>query len=189
MFPSNYREFLLAPAAPRVPTPLQTLLPGEIFRLAQPFWPITHTLPSFYALSATTILAGVLLVAFKDLAALINYELRRRLGIPGNPVVGSVLGMLATTMLLITYENDVKKRSGYYPEGTDPRRMVWLSGGATVCAILWASSTFQTPIRARDEVENEEEKMEKEVEQKGSRRQQKKQAKREAKKLINAKQE
>ncbi|EST08803.1 hypothetical protein PSEUBRA_001504 [Kalmanozyma brasiliensis GHG001] len=187
MFPANYREFLIAPAAPRVPTALQTLQPGEIFQLAQPKWPIAHTQPSFYALALTTIVAAFFLLAFKDVAALINYELRTRLRIPGNPVVGTVLGLLAATMLCITYENDVRKRSGYYPEGADPRQMVWLSGGATVCAILWASSTFQSPIKARDE-QTEKKVVEEKVEQRGSRRSLKKQAKREAKK-ISAKQE
>ena len=185
MFPANYREFLIAPGAPAIPAALQTLQPGEIFRLAQPRWPSDSVMPSFYALAATTIFAAFFLVAFKDLGALVNYELRRRLGIPGNPILGMTLSLLAFTMLLITYENDIKKRSGYYHEGSDPRYLVWFSAFASVCAIMWASSTFQTPISAA-----EEEKDATAVEAttkggpKGSARQQKKQAKREAKKLL-----
>ncbi|KAJ9474949.1 Mitochondrial inner membrane protease [Pseudozyma hubeiensis] len=188
MFPSNYREFLLTPAVPAIPAPLQTLSPGSIFRLAQPSWPVDSVMPSFYALSATTIFAAFFLVAFKDLGALVNYEFRKRLGIAGHPVMGMVLSLLAFTMLLITYENDIKKRSGYYQEGSDPRYVVWLSATATVCAILWASSTFQTPVAAADEAVTNEGEGKKEELAKGSRRQQKKQAKREAKK-IGAKKE
>lgn len=185
MFPANYREFLLAPAAPAVPAALQTLPPGAIFRLAQPKWPIDSVFPSFYALSATTIFAAFFLVAFKDVGALVNYEFRTRLGIAGHPVMGMVLSLLAFTMLLITYENDIKKRSGYYQEGSDPRYVVWLSAVATVCTILWASSTFQTPVEAPGEEKKDAvEKNEKEEVFKGSRRQQKKQAKREAKKAA-----
>ncbi|CDR88813.1 uncharacterized protein SPSC_05645 [Sporisorium scitamineum] len=189
MFPRNYREFLIAPGAPAIPTAQQTLQPGEIFQLAQPAWPINSVMPSFYSLTATTIFAAFFLVAFKDLGALVNYEFRTRLGIAGNPVVGMTLSLLAFTMLLITYENDIKKRSGYYQEGTDPRYLVWLSAVATVCAVFWASSTFQTRVSAADENKDGETAgtSEKEV-FKGSRRQQKKQAKREAKRLT-AKQE
>lgn len=186
MFPSNYREFLVSPAAPAVPAALQTLQPGEIFRLAQPRWPVDSAMPSFYALASTTIFAALLLVAFKDLGALINYGFRTRLGIAGHPVMGMVLSLLAFTMLLITYENDIKKRSGYYQEGSDPRYVVWLSAGATVCAILWASSTFQTPIAAPEELKGDTPATNESNQPgfKGSRRQQKKQAKREAKKLT-----
>lgn len=185
MFPANYREFLLTPGAPAIPAAQQTLLPGQIFQLAQPKWPIDNVMPSFYMLAATTIFSAFFLVAFKDIAALINYELRTRLGIAGNPMVGMTLSLLAFTMLLITYENDIKKRSGYYSEGSDPRYMVGFSAFASFCAVWWASSTFQTPVAARDEKEQEEKKAEaKEAEVKGSRRQQKKQAKREAKKTA-----
>lgn len=189
MFPRNYREFLVAPGAPAIPAALQTLQPGEIFRLAQPKWPVDSVMPSFYALATTTIFAAFFLLAFKDLGALVNYEFRTRLGIAGNPVIGMTLSLLAFTMLLITYENDIKKRSGYYPEGSDARYLVWLSAFATVCAVFWASSAFQTPVSAPDEDKEGEqvENADKEV-LKGSRRQQKKQAKREAKKLT-AKQE
>lgn len=185
MFPANYREFLVHPAAPVVPAAQQTLLPGQIFQLAQPKWPVDSVMPSFYALAATTIFAAFFLVAFKDLAALINYELRTRLGISGNPVVGMTLSLLAWTMLLITYENDIKKRSGYYSEGSDPRYVVGFSAFAALCAVFWASSAFQTPVSAPEESKEAEAKAMKEDEQpRGSRRQQKKQAKREAKKLA-----
>ncbi|SJX64625.1 uncharacterized protein SRS1_15442 [Sporisorium reilianum f. sp. reilianum] len=185
MFPRNYREFLVSPGAPAVPAAQQTLQPGQIFQLAQPRWPIDAVMPSFYSLTATTIFAAAFLVAFKDLGALVNYELRTRVGLVGNPVLGMTLSLLAFTMLLITYENDIKKRSGFYPEGSDPRFLVWLSAGATVCAVFWASSVFQTAVSAPDEKKDEvpEESTEKEV-LKGSRLQQKKQAKREAKKLT-----
>ena len=190
MFPANYREFLLAPGAPAVPAAQQTLQPGQIFQLAQPRWPVDSVMPSFYALAATTIFAAVFLVAFKDLGSLINYVFRAKLGVAGHPVLGMTLSLLAFTMLLITYENDIKKRSGYYSEGTDPRYVVAFSAVASVCAILWASSTFQTPVVAPGEEEKKEAaaKGGKAEEPRGSRRQQKKQAKREAKKLT-AKQE
>lgn len=185
MFPANYREFFLAPGAPIVPAAQQTLQPGQIYRLAQPKWPIDSVMPSFYALAATTIFAAAFLVAFKDVGALINHVFRTKLGVAGNPVIGLVLSLLALTMLLITYENDIKKRSGYYSEGSDPRYMVAFSAFASVCAILWASSTFQTPVTAPAG----QDKVAKDVaapkqEPKGSRRQQKKQAKREAKRVL-----
>ncbi|ETS60190.1 hypothetical protein PaG_05731 [Moesziomyces aphidis] len=184
MFPANYREFLISPAAPAIPAAQQTLLPGQIFQLAQPKWPTDSVMPSFYALAATTIFAAFFLVAFKDLGALINFEFRTRLGVAGNPVIGMTLSLLAFTMLLITYENDIKKRSGYYSEGSDPRYMVAFSAFASVCAILWASSTFQTAVSAPDEDGGIAKPVEEVAEQKGSRRQQKKQAKREAKKIA-----
>lgn len=184
MFPANYREFLISPAAPAIPAAQQTLLPGQIFQLAQPKWPTDSVMPSFYALAATTIFAALFLVAFKDLGALINFEFRTRLGVAGNPVIGMTLSLLAFTMLLITYENDIKKRSGYYSEGSDPRYMVAFSAFASVCAILWASSTFQTAVSAPDEDGGIAKPVEEVAEQKGSRRQQKKQAKREAKKIA-----
>ncbi|SPO31041.1 uncharacterized protein UTRI_05321_B [Ustilago trichophora] len=180
MFPANFREFLLAPAAPAIPAAQQTLQPGQIFQIAQPRWPFDNVMPSFYALFATTIFAAFFLVAFKELGALINYFFHSKLGVAGHPVLGMTLSLLAFTMLLITYENDIKKRSGYYSEGSDPRWVVAFSLVASLCAVLWASSTFQTPVAAPEE-ENAA-KADKMDEPRGSRRQLKKQAKREAKK-------
>nr|CDI55061.1 putative protein [Melanopsichium pennsylvanicum 4] len=188
MFPANYREFLLLPGAPTVPAAQQTLLPGQIFQLAQPKWPKDSVMPSFYLLAATTFFAAFFLVAFKELGALINYAFYKKLGVAGHPVLGMTLSLLAATMLQITYENDIKKRSGYYAEGSDPRYVVWFSAIASVCAILWASSTFRTSVAATGEVQDREAKPDKADTPRGSRRQQKKQAKREAKK-ITAKQE
>lgn len=187
MFPSNYREFFLTPAAPQIPLAQQTLQPGQIFQLAQPKWPVDSVMPSFYLLAATTIFAALFLVAFKDLGALINYIFHSKLGIAGHPVLGMTLSLLSATMLLTTYENDIKKRSGYYSDGSDPRYTVAFSAVATVCCILWASGTFQTPVTASTEKEKEDAVKEggrTKDEARGSRRQQKKQAKREAKKLT-----
>lgn len=188
MFPANFREFLLAPAAPAIPAAQQTLQPGQIFQLAQPKWPSDTVMPSFYALAATTIFAAFFMVAFKGLAALINYFFRSKLGVAGNPIFGMTLSLLAFTMLSVTYENDIKKRSRYYVEGSDPRYMVAFSAFASLCAVFWASSTFQTPVAVPGEAKENEGEQAKVEEMKGSRRQQKKQAKREAKKMI-AKQE
>ncbi|KAJ1574209.1 hypothetical protein NDA12_007363 [Ustilago hordei] len=188
MFPANFRELLFAPAAPAIPQAQQTLQPGQIFQLAQPKWPSDALMPSFYALAATTFFSAFFMVAFKDLAALINYFFRSKLGVAGNPIFGMSLSLLAITMLIVTYENDIKKRSGYYAEGSDPRYMVGFSALASLCAVFWASSVVQTPASAADETESDVMEQTKAEEMKGSRRQQKKQAKRQAKKLT-AKQE
>lgn len=191
MFPRNYRELLLSEPAPPVPAAQRFLLgPGQVFQLAQPKWPIDSTAPSFYALAFTVIFSAFFLVAFKDIAALINYEIRSRFRVAGNPVVSFAIGMIAVTMLLITYENDIKKRSGYYAESSDPRYSVALSLIGALFAVFWSSKVFTTNPLPPEEQEREAQrrlqvdtpKKSSAIEKKGSARQLRKQAKREAKK-------
>lgn len=192
MFPRNYRELLLAEPAPPVAAAQRLLLaPGQVFQLAQPKWPIDSTAPSFYALAFTVFFSAFFLVAFKDIAALINYEIRSRFSVAGNPVVSFAIAMIAVTMLLISYENDIKKRSGYYSETSDPRYIVGLSLIGALFAVFWSSKVFSTNPLPPEEQAREAQRISQTqtsmkgaaIEKKGSARQLKKQAKREAKKL------
>lgn len=167
--------------------------PGQVFQLAQPSWPIDSAVPSFYSLAITVFFSAFFLVVFKDISAWINYEIRSRFRVAGNPVVSFAIALIALTLLLITYENDIKKRSGYYSESSDPRYSVAISLIGALLAVYWSSKVFTTnPLPIEEQQKEAQRRLQPAVgtkssalEKKGSARQLKKQAQREAKKATS----
>lgn len=145
MFPSSWRELFFGEPVPAIPLEQQLLKQGEVFQLAQPWWPSASVSPSLIVMILMLLTAFIQFVAFERETAIVNRHLRNILRVAGDPAMGFFLGLLATEIGLVGYENDIRRRTGYYDDSSDPRWIISISTILSMVVFIWASRTLRLP--------------------------------------------